>query len=157
MNYNRSCGFCLNEKCDDEHRGVFLLNHGAEYWCNSCRVMGRVIKERGSFKGEGKFREVRIEFDYDSQVNKFRQVAIVLADDTAEGKSFLFRSPLIRTDKRALKVAEGMLANLRRRPGIQQGDIPTQDEMILCWDASKEDIQRTLRSIESYWCEEDQP
>lgn len=151
----RGAGYCLNEKCENESKGVFLLNFIEEEWfCDFCHMRGRLLIESGSFTGQGKFNEVRIEFGYDPANDKFDGVAIIKDNAAAGGSVFTLKSPLIRTDNRALRVGEGMLANLRRHPVIEQGEIPRTDEMVLSWDADAKQMKAQLKVIESYWAME---
>src|SRR5262245_14967770 len=115
---SRGVGFCQNARCEDYGKGVFLLNHGSTFSCPDCRHPGRVERERGQAQGDSKvFREVRVEYNYDPELDSYRDVAIV--QDVSlwgETSSYTLRSPLVRTEKRALKVAEAILANLNRSP-----------------------------------------
>jgi ribosomal protein S27AE len=61
-------GSLENEGCEDYAKGVFLLNHGDNFYCPRCRVLGLVVKETGSAEfgnGNAPFKEVRCEFNYD--------------------------------------------------------------------------------------------
>jgi hypothetical protein len=114
--------------CDDYMKGVFLLNHGDLYFCIKCRTMGFAEFEHSSFVGSHRlFKEVRVEFDYLAIEQRYKSIAIV-RDESAPvmGKIYTFWSPLIKTEKRALVVAESLLANLNRMSEVlKQGDVPT--------------------------------
>jgi hypothetical protein len=151
---SRGVGYCQNSHCEDFGKGVFLLNHGTTFSCPDCRQQGRVETERGFARGESKvFREVRVEYNYDPEQHAYRDVAIVqdisLWGDTS---SYTLRSPLVRTEKRALKVAEAILANLNRAPDhLAPDEIPTAAETVLCLDSSREDFDRKLEQLAKEW------
>ena len=62
------------------------------------------------------------------------------------------QSPLIKTEKRALKVAEAILANLNRYRGLINGDeIPRTTEILLSFDEPFDEFQRKLRQLSKEW------
>ena len=151
---NRGVGYCQNPRCEDYGKGVFLLNHGPDFTCPECRHPGRVERERGSAQGDAKvFREVRVEYNYDPELDQYRDVAIV-QDVSLWGptSSYTLRSPLVRTEKRALKVAEAILSNLNRAPDrIEDGEIPTSAETVLNLDAPLSEFAEKLRQLAHEW------
>jgi ribosomal protein S27AE len=148
MRMNRAVGYCKNVECDDYSKGVFLLNHGDRFYCPRCRELGFVEGERGHYSGDTPvFKEVRVEFNYDPIENKYREIGIV-RDESLWGKcsTYTLVSPLIKTEKRALKVAESILANLNRF-GIGNGDMPRTQETLLSFDDSPEDFARKCDAL----------
>jgi hypothetical protein len=131
----RGVGYCENSQCEDYVKGVFLLNHGDTFYCPRCRQLGKIENERGFYTGYSDiFKEVRVEYNFDPINNLYREIAIV-RDESLWGRNnvYTLQSPLIKTEKRALKVAEAILANLNRYRGLMDGD----------------DIPRTPRSSRS--------
>ena len=133
----RGVGYCENTECEDYAKGVFLLNHGDTFYCPRCRQLGKVEKERGFYTGNSDiFKEVRVEYNFDPVHGIYREIAIV-RDESLWGRNnvYTLQSPLIKTEKRALKVAEAILANLNRYRGLLNGDdIPRTTEIILSFD-----------------------
>ena len=116
----RGVGYCQDPECDEYSRGVFLLNHEGGFDCPVCGRTGHVEREQGWKTGDAKlFKEVRVEYAFDAEGRTYREVAIV-QDVSLWGRNNIYtlRSPLIRTEKRALKVAEAILANLNRAPDL---------------------------------------
>ncbi len=62
------------------------------------------------------------------------------------------QSPLIKTEKRALKVAEAILANLNRYRGLLNDDeIPRTTEIIISFDDPFETFQEKLHQLGKEW------
>ena len=110
----RGVGYCMNtgsievEGCEEYAKGVFLLNHGDNFYCPRCRHLGTVVKETGTAVyggGNAPFKEVRCEFNYDPCTEKFREIAIDRDEAIwGTGSKYTLLSPLIKTEKRALKL-----------------------------------------------------
>ena len=146
----RGVGYCENTDCEDYAKGVFLLNHGDTFYCPRCRQLGKVEKERGFYTGNSDiFKEVRVEYNFDPINGVYREIAIV-RDESLWGRNnvYTLQSPLIKTEKRALKVAEAILANLNRYRGLLNGDeIPRTTEIILSFDDPFEEFSRKLQQL----------
>jgi len=151
---NRGVGYCQNAECDDYAKGVFLLNHGGSFACPECRHVGRIERERGFYTGNSHlFREVRVEYNFDPVRQIYRDVAII--QDVSlweESNTYTLQSPLVRTEKRALKVAEAILANLNRGPlPLDRNEIPNAAESIISFDDPTDEFHRKLRALASEW------
>ena len=150
----RAVGYCEKTECEDYAKGVFLLNHGDTFYCPRCRDLGTAVAEHGFYTGDTDiFKEVRVEFNYDPINGVFREIGIV-RDESLWGRCnvYTLQSPLIKTEKRALKVAESILANLNRYRGIlKQDEIPRTQEMLLSFDDSSEEFSRKLRRLAASW------
>lgn len=150
----RAVGYCKNTGCEDYAKGVFLLNHGDTFYCPRCRQQGEVESERGHYVGTSDiFKEVRVEYNYDPIEKRYREIAIV-RDESLWGRCnvYTLQSPLIKTEKRGLKVAESILANLNRYRGLLDGDgIPRTTEVILSFDDDPEDFSRKLSHLAREW------
>lgn len=150
----RAVGYCMSTDCEDYAKGVFLLNHGNTFYCPRCRGKGVIEGERGHYVGSTDiFKEVRVEFNYDPLQARYREIAIV-RDESLWGRCnvYTMHSPLIKTEKRALKVAEAILANLNRYRGLLDGDnIPKTTEVILSFDDETKDFSRKLASLAAEW------
>jgi ribosomal protein S27AE len=113
----RSVGYCDNsETCDDYHKGVFLLNHGNTFYCPRCRQLGWVEEEKRTYrdlggvdKQQAMYREARVKFDFRPADRKYEYTAVVSVDGLDHGAVFEITSPLVKTEKRALKLAEAAL------------------------------------------------
>lgn len=150
MRMRRGVGYCQDPSCEEYGRGVFLLNHQGEYRCPACREAGWLERERGAAQSQGElFKEVRVEYNFDPLSRTYRDVAII-QDVSIWGRSnvYTLQSPLIRTEKRALKVAEAVLANLNRCPKEANGDgLPNTSEVVLSLDEPSEEFRRKLRAL----------
>jgi len=155
----RGVGYCNNTDCEDFAKGVFLLNHADNFHCPCCRVQGSVEQERGHYVGIGEiFKEVRVEYNYDPITKTYREIAIIR--DEAMGDHYnvyTLHSPLIKTERRALKVAEGLLATLNRYSGpLGEDGVPRTTEIILSFDDSREELARKLNKLAETWASSDQ-
>lgn len=150
----RAVGYCNNTDCEDFAKGVFLLNHGNTFYCPRCRAVGDIVPERGSYTGNtGIWKEVRVEFDYDSIQKKFKQIAII-RDESLLGEFNVYTlfSPLIKTETRALKVSEVILANLNRYHGLPGKDeIPEVAEHVLSLDDDRSSFSKKLGVLAHIW------
>jgi hypothetical protein len=137
----RAIGYCKNSECEDHAKGIFLLNHGDSFYCPRCREAGNVKPEYGFARDDSKiFKEVRVEFNYDAKEAKYKETAIV-RDESIPGRHnvYTLQTPLVKTERRALKVAEAILSNLNRF-GIGDGGVPKTTEVILSFDQSRDDF-----------------
>ncbi len=150
----RGVGYCESASCEDYSKGVFLLNHDDTFYCPRCRHAGKVEQERGFYTGSANiFKEVRVEYNYDSIHNVYRETAIVRDESLlGRGNIYTLQSPLIKTEKRALKVAESILANLNRYRGITKGDeIPRTTEIVLSFDEPRDVFKAKLLDLSQEW------
>jgi hypothetical protein len=148
----RALGYCINENCDEVYRGTFLLGHeSVKFHCNSCRGLGFIVSEYGEPDGEGEyFSEVRVEFNYDPIAKEYKGVAIVRDTGLPGGKTYIMHSPLIRTDKRATKVAEELLATLAYTLPDDKEILQTGETVLNLSDPMDEFMDR-LESLSERW------
>ncbi len=150
----RGVGYCEFSACEDYAKGVFLLNHGDTFSCPRCRQIGKIKTEHGFYSGAtGIFKEVRVEYGYDSIRDTYRETAIV-RDESLDARHnvYTLQSPLIKTEKRALKVAEAILANLNRYHGLVKNDeIPRTTEFVLSFDEPLDAFKIKLYEIGHAW------
>ena len=150
----RGVGYCEDTSCEEYARGVFLLNHEGAFYCPTCRKRGRVESEHGFHSGDADvFKEVRVEYNFDPITGVYRDIAIV-QDVSLWDRSnvYTLQSPLIRTEKRALKVAEAILANLNRCPDlVKKDEIPNASEVVLSFDDDPPEFQRKLEALAREW------
>ncbi len=146
----RGVGYCENTDCKDYAKAVFLLNHGDTLCCPRCCQLGKVEQERGFYTGNSDiFQEVRVEYNFDPIHSIYREIAIV-RDESLRGRNnvYTLQSPLIKTEERALNVAEAILANLNRYRGLLSGDdIPRTTEIILSFDDDFEEFSGRLKQL----------
>lgn len=148
----RGIGYCSHTECEDYAKGVFLLNHGPDFFCPRCSRKGWTESERMSYTQVSDiFKEVRLEYNFDPLTGKYRELAIV-RDEALVGTHNVYTlfSPLIKTEKRALKTAEAILANLSRVEGMEDlrlGRMPRTTEYLLQIDTSREDFDKQLHRL----------
>ena len=150
----RAVGYCECPDCDDFAKGVFLLNHGSTFYCPRCQVKGHVEPERGFYAGNGiVFKEVRVEYNFRLADKKYHEIAII-RDESLSGdcNTYTLQSPLIKTERRALKVAEAVLSNLNRYRGLfVDGEVPRIQEHILSFDVSPAEFSASLGKLAEAW------
>lgn len=112
----RAVGICRTRDCQEFNKDVFLVNHGEFFVCPKCRRGGLYKQEYGETLNTTSldFYQVRVEFNYDPDQDRFRSVAIVTDESMPKegGNVYTLKSALIRTDKRALELATALLGNL---------------------------------------------
>ena len=88
----------------------------------------------------------------------YRETAIVRDDSLPGGATYELWSPLIKTELRAVKVGERILANLNRYRGLLGGsdDIPRTKEFILDLDSPSEEFYRRLKILGQEWRESEE-
>jgi hypothetical protein len=162
MVMKRAVGYCTSvgggsqgDGCEDYAKGVFLLNHGDKFYCPRCRETGLVVAEKGiSDQKDGiPFKEVRVEFNYCAVNNKFKEIAIVRDEAIwGSGSKYILFSPLIKTEKRALKVAEAILSNLQRYSELANSDdIPRTTEIIVSFDEDITAFSKQMEKLGHEW------
>jgi ribosomal protein S27AE len=154
----RGVGYCENVNCEDFSKGVFLLNHGDTFYCPRCRAQGSVEKERGHYTGNSEiFKEVRVEYNYDPTQKRYCEIAIV-RDESMWGRCnvYTLHTPLVKTEKRALKIAEAILSNLNRYSGVLGEDgVPRTTEIVISFDEPREELSRKLSQLAETWAVSD--
>ena len=128
------------------------MAHGGEFKCPRCHRIGRKVMEWGETDNDFNldFWQVRLEFGYDVVLDTYRSVAIV-SDETMskDGNIYTLYSPLIKTDKRALLVAEGLLGTLLRADDsmFAKGYVPKDQIYNLDFDKSLTEVKDRLDEI----------
>lgn len=114
--FQRGIGVCRYRECEDFNKSLFLINHGNYFSCPRCHKVGIYRIEQGTTLNNTSldFYQVRVEFSYDPDRDRFRAVAVVTDEsmDKSKGNVYTLKSPLISTEKRALEVATSLLGNL---------------------------------------------
>ncbi len=156
MSMDRAVGYCENENCKEYAKGVFLLNHGSTtFYCPRCLDIGEKVLERGTHNAKDgvAFKEVRVEFNYDPYKRRFKEIGIVRDEAIwGSGSTYTLLSPLIKTEKRALKVAEAILANLQRYGGMFLFDgIPRTTETVVSFDDDIDIFTDKMRRLGQEW------
>jgi len=153
MAASRSIGYCLKLECEDHHKGVFLLNSGDEFYCPRCSNQGAIIPERGfsTVVESQPFKEVRINYNYSPAEDRYLETAIVKDESIREeGSVYTLISPMIKTERRALKVAEAILSNLQRYSDLvpfDDNDIPRTTEVIVSFDVERSEFTNKMVSL----------
>ena len=154
MPVKRGVGFCENVHCSFFAKGAFLINYLNDFSCPQCKQLGSVVKEKGFYTGKSNiFKEVRVEFNYDPINRKYREIAII-RDENIRGVQniYILQSPLVKLAKRALRIAECILANLNRYSNIQTLEgIPSTYEKILSFDDPLNEFLHKLQQLSEEW------
>jgi ribosomal protein S27AE len=147
----RAVGYCENTECEEYTKGVFLLNHGDTFYCPRCEKIGFIEPETGKIEGKcGIYKEVRVEYNYDPIEKRYRGIAIV-RDESLWGQHDVYhiQSPLIKTEKRGMKVAEATLANLNMLAGaLIPGEIPRTVELIVSFDVPRKEFNDEMERLQ---------
>jgi len=133
---NRAVGYCQNAGCEEYSKGSFLLNQRA-FACHRCHSVGYVEHEVGRRQNSLPiFKEVRVEFDFDARQKRYASTAIV-RDESLWGSHNVYHycTPMVKTEKQALRMAEQILATLNQMPELPEGkELPRFYENRLDWD-----------------------
>ena len=146
-------GYCENAGCERSER-IILPNEAEVFFCASCDQPGKVEMERGFLTGEtGIIREVRVEYDFDSEKGRYRATAIVRDESLSSGLDvYTRRSPLTRSEQSALGLAEALFVQLNRCRGpSSEGEIPRAASFILSFDDDIALFRRSLRHLRDRW------
>jgi hypothetical protein len=122
--------------------------------CKSCGRPGKVEMERGFLTGQsGIIREVRVEYDFDRRTGRYRGVAIVRDESLPSGLDvYTRRSPLTRSEKSALSLAEALLLELNRCHGPFDGNnVPRAASFMLSFDDDVALFRQSLRDFAAAW------
>ena len=150
----RGVGYCENTDCEDYAKGVFLLNHGDTVYCPRCRQLGKVEKERGFYTGNSDvFKEVRVEYNFDSRTGRYREIAIVRDESLPSGLDvYTRRSPLTKSEKEAISLAEALLLQLNRyRDPSDETGVQHAASFILSFDEDIALLRQSLRLFRARW------
>ena len=150
---NRGVGYCYNNQCDEFMKGVFLLNYGTMFYCPGCRQNGEIAGEQRLDypTDEGLYTKVEIHYNYQPDRREYVERAIVQINGMPTFGVFIMKSPLIKTERRALKVAETILCALNA--GRDKNNL-TQ-EVTYTMDCSLADFKTQMKSLEKYVDEQD--
>jgi hypothetical protein len=152
---HRGCGYCTNPECSDYSKGVFLLDQSGSasdpYLCTGCRVQGfREYEHAAPLVGDpkivepGQFREVRLEYDFEPHGRIYKGLAIVIDNGIRRGRFFTFFSPLVRTEKRALYLAEKILGALQLGAKADFTVVGASTETVVSFDDEAPELRRKL-------------
>ncbi|MCI0673588.1 MAG: hypothetical protein L0Y64_24320 [Myxococcaceae bacterium] len=150
----RAVGYCTATSCQDYAKGVFLLNFGDNFHCPRCRNLGTLECERGfaSSNESQDFREVRMEYNFDAITRSYREVLILVDEEMEGGATYTFQTPVIKTERRAEKVATAILANLNRyMTFLNEEGIPNTAERILDLGWDRERFSKVLGCLAAEW------
>jgi len=95
---------------------------------------------------------LRVEFNFDPITQTYRDVAIVI-DHSLDNSHNVYRmkTPLVKTDRRALRIAESLLATLHQTSGLEQGEIPRSTERTINFSDSLDEIKGQLKEMAVSW------
>jgi hypothetical protein len=137
MNTKRGCGYCRDTECEDYAKGVFVLGDYDQkpFYCPRCRKTAHFELERTEYMNQEEvFKEVQVHYNFDSVCGCYREIAIVRDNAVVRPHNHLkFFSPLIKTEPRALKVAEAILASVQCQ-GVVSDDALRRSEDVLSFD-----------------------
>jgi hypothetical protein len=132
----RGMGYCQNVECGNPD-GIFLANAGEAFFCGYCGKRGKVETERGFHTGKiGIFKEVRVEYNFDATKGRYREVAIVRGESLPTSYDvYTLRSPLIKSKKLALRLAETLFVDLNHCRGqADRSKMPRAAQITLSFD-----------------------
>lgn len=149
----RGVGYCDNVECEDFLKGTFLLNHGEAWYCPRCRVLGfsePEHRETSALPGnpDTVYKTVRVHFNYEPTNRRYKEIGIVDINELKTGDVYDLYSPLIKTEQRALKVAQATMCALNS--GSEAG---MQNEHVI--DISDPNWAASLHTLEVALCERD--
>ena len=151
---SKGVGFCTSPECVDFHKGVFLMAHSSDFKCPRCHKFGRKVMEYGETDNDYTldFWQVRIEFNYDVVLDKYQGLAI-LSDEAMpkDGNIYTLYTPLVKTEKRAIALAEQLLGTLMRTDDsiFAKGFIPKDTTYNLDFDKPLAEVKGRLDEIAS--------
>ena len=150
---SRGAGYCTNYGCVHYQTGTITLNHAGEFRCRQCKLEGIHELERAIFPpGVTVFARACVEYDFDAGTKEYRRAAIVQDDSLPpDGATYTLRSPLVSTDKRALVLAEALLANLNHYRTSPLDPHVRSAEHVLSLDAPRADFSQRLQDLSRHW------
>lgn len=148
----RGVGFCENIECGEYYKGVFVMSQN-EFFCPRCRVKGFIEWERYQYDNDfSVIREVRVEFDYAPIFRKYNSIAIARDDELGNHCNVLtVFSPLCKTEKRALKLAELYFAYVSLN-GVSVNNLDSKENTIDL-DSSRDNVIEQCQRIGEKWDE----
>lgn len=154
-NPRKMLGYCENIDCKDFLKGAFMWMHTGPFQCSKCQgKQGHLVAERGIRSGPPNaiYGEVRIEFNYDPSQKRYRDIAILRDDSLGDRiRTFTFQSPMVRTEKRAFKLATGYLATLNDGTELALEDdteIPRPIEHVVDLDLPRKEFSERMRRLD---------
>jgi hypothetical protein len=157
----RAAGYCRYPDCVKYAQTVRVHEQVEGFYCSRCRRPGHVERERHELRaGAGPYPEVRVVFGFDPVVEKYRKGVIVRADSLEGGWGvYTLCSPLIRSKRRALKIAAEIVTRLNGSPvysqqrpgvtGIGANELPQSTEVVLSFDDDLRVLRRKLAQLSS--------
>lgn len=148
LEMKRAVGYCENIDCEDFGKGVFLLNHGNTFYCPRCRDLGFVETEVSvdNDTHDGLYKTVRVEFNFNVCNKTYPEVAIVDIPELTEGGTYTIKSPLIRTEQRALKVAESVIGHVNSgKKNLRDMDSQT----LMSMDGTREEFAKECEKLDA--------
>ena len=139
----RSVTYCMNETCDQWIKPRFHLGPilDAELLCCKCAGNAVIVSESFDYSGGNPCRQVRVEFNYCPLDERYLGLVIVTNEDLLEGGVYTFKTPLLKTQRRALQVAEERLSNL------SLNQLADSLPAYINFDLPLEDVKRALRAL----------
>ncbi len=141
----RGVSFCSTESCDQWKNPRFHLapDFTRDYRCHKCGAPCEMVCDTFDYKGGQPFKQVRVEFDWDSVEHRYRQIAIV-TNEASEGVGVhTFRTAMIKTQQRALEIATARLSNLAC------GDDVERHFVLVNLDHSLDEVKRVCSLMRS--------
>lgn len=159
MKMERGVAYCVNTDCLNFAQAAFWLVPAGRKdlpACPDCFKSRKVVLE-STIPQPAARAYCRVEVHFDFQVvstpgcldEGFRQIATVCdASMNPALGTFVFKSPTIRTEKRAIHIATCLLANLQtRRAEVESGVVKPFEMRVMNLDSSAEDFSQQLEEI----------
>lgn len=150
----RGIAYCENVHCEDYLKGCFLFMHEGKWLCSRCNEYSdHLLAERGIPDREGQvpFNAVRVEYCYEPAQKRYTEI-VQLTDESYQGPSgtYTLQAPLVKTPKRAAKMAESLLAILNEGVFLDDdlSSVPKSHERILSFDKPADEFRKDLEALE---------
>ncbi len=142
----RAVMLCTTPECREWKQGRFMLASQfleVERYCACCGGPVDFVPDTFDYTGGQPYRQVRVEYDYDCIEHRYRAIAIVTNEDSEGIGVHTYRTAVVKTEKRALQIAESRLSNLCA------GQDAAQYSLIIDFADSLEEIKRVCAAMTS--------
>lgn len=143
----KGVGYCYNGNCPNFLSGLFVMNYsGNPNYCPKCRREVEVVVEvRDRVKEDVIYSSVEVSFDYNAVERRYMYRAIVAIEPKINGEMYHYSSPLVRTEKRALKIGESLINIINTGYFVNDG---TAEETVLSLDKPHDEFEADLSKLD---------
>ena len=149
-------GYCRNPDCKSVNQAIFVTDREDSYRCQGCYLVGRIVLESGSFSNKTPYvRMVRVEYNYDTTQERYRSLAALWDPEIEEERTnvYTIKSPIIKSEKGAFRVAESVLVLLQQLPEPQKNPSAglKAKERPLDLDLDYSDFKKQCQKLTESW------